>query len=311
MKAQAKANRKRWLRIIPFGLAIVVAFWLLSSYAVAYRFTRRLHPMRPEPAPAITWGTIESFRLSTLDGEELGAWYVEDRPDEPVVLLLHGHGGNRSHSLPRGEMMASLGCSVLMISLRAHGDSTGDFDDIGYSSRHDVVSAVDWIQKKHPHRPVIIWGQSMGAAAAVFAAQELGERVQGYILECPYQDLRTAVRNRTEYFLPIGMDRLAYVGLLTVSPLVLPDRDKISPVEEIGRIPASTPILIMAGCCDRRARPEEAQALYDRVQTHAQLVLFEGADHLQLMRTDSKRYAKGVQDFIAECRANSTHSTNE
>jgi len=311
MKAGAKANRRRWLRRIIFGLAILVAFWLISSYAVAYRFTRRLHAMRPEPTPAIPWGTIESFRLSTSEGEELGAWYVEARPDDPVVLLLHGHGGNRGHCLQRGEMMASLGYSVMMISLRAHGDSTGDFDDIGYSSRHDVVSAVDWIQKENPHRTVIIWGQSMGAAAAVFAARELGERVQGYILECPYQDLRTAVRNRTEYFLPLGMDRVAYVGLLTVSPLVLPDRDKISPLEEIGKIPPSTPILIMAGCRDRRARPEEAQALYNHVQTHAQLVLFEGADHLQLMRTDSKRYAKAVQDFITECRRNSTPVRNE
>jgi len=290
---------------------MAVAFWLFSSYAVAYRFTRRLHPVHPEPAPAISWGTIESFRLSTSDGEKLGAWYVDGRPNEPVMLLLHGHGGNRSHSLPRGEMAASFGCSVMMISLRANGDSTGDFDDIGYSARHDVVSAVDWIQKEHPHRPVVIWGQSMGAAAAVFAAQELGERVQGYILECLYQDLRTAVRNRTAYFLPLGMDRLAYLGLLTVSPLVLPETDKISPLEAIGKMPASTPILIMAGCCDRRARPEEARALYERVQSHAQLVLFDRADHLQLMRTDSEGYARAVQEFIAKCRVRSPENTNE
>src|SRR5260370_32510028 len=189
-------------------------------------------------------------------------------------------------------MAASLGCSVMMISLRANGDSTGNFDDIGYSARHDVVSAVDWIQKEHPHRPVVIWGQSMGVAAAGFAAQELGERVQGYILECLYQDLRTAVRNRTAYFLPLGMDRLAYLGLLTVSPLVLPETDKISPLEAIGKMPASTPILIMAGCCDRRARPEEARALYERVHSNAQLVLIDRTNQLQLIQTDTEVYHK-------------------
>src|SRR5262245_62938074 len=92
MKTLASLGIRRWLRRVLFGLTIVVAFWLLSSYAVAYRFTRRLHPMRPEPTPGIAWGTIDSFRLSTSDGEELGAWYVDGRPHEPVVLLLHGHG---------------------------------------------------------------------------------------------------------------------------------------------------------------------------------------------------------------------------
>jgi alpha-beta hydrolase superfamily lysophospholipase len=137
---------------------LAVAFWLLISYAVAYRCTRRLHAIRPEPVPPINWGTIESFRLSTSDGEDLGAWYVEGKQTGPVVLLLHGHGGNRGNCLRRAEMAASWGCSIMMISLRAHGDSTGDFDDMGYSARRDVVSAVDWIQKKHSDRPVVIWG---------------------------------------------------------------------------------------------------------------------------------------------------------
>jgi uncharacterized protein len=286
--------------LIAFALAI--ALWLLSSYAVAYRLTRRLHAIHPEPAPSITWGRIESFRLTTSDGEEIGAWYVDGKPNEPVVLLLHGHGGCRRNCLGRGELAASWGCAAMMISLRAHGDSTGDYDDIGYSARHDVVSAVEWIQKKHPDRPVVIWGESMGAAAAVFAAEELGNRVQGYILECPYQDLRTAVRNRTEFFLPPGLDRLAYAGLLTVSPLVMPDSDKISPVEAIGEVPASTPVLILAGSCDRRARPEEARALYDRIQDHAQLVIIVGADHMQLMRTDSVAYDKTAQEFLRKCQ---------
>jgi pimeloyl-ACP methyl ester carboxylesterase len=167
-----------------------------------------------------------------------------------------------------------------------------------------VVSAVDWIEKKHPNRPVVIWGQSMGAAAAVFAAKELGERAYGYILECPYRDLRTAVRNRTEYILPTGLDRLAYTGLLTVSPLIIPESDKISVIEAIGKIPPCMPVLILAGSCDRRARPEEARALHGRIQNHSQLVIIDGADHMQLMRTDPVGYGKTVQEFMMKCRVN-------
>ena len=63
-----------------------------------------------------------------------------------------------------------------MISLRAHGDSTGDLNDFGHSARHDVVTAVDWLEHNHPERPVVVWGQSLGAAAAIFTAEAIGRR---------------------------------------------------------------------------------------------------------------------------------------
>ncbi len=82
--------------------------------------------------------------------------------------------------------------------MRAHGDSSGEFNDIGYSARLDVVAAVEFLERRRPARPILIHGTSLGAAAATFAAEELGHRVHGYVLECPYRDLRTAVWNRAE-----------------------------------------------------------------------------------------------------------------
>ncbi len=111
-------------------------------------------------------------------------------------------------------MLAAQGCSVLMISLRAHGDSTGDFDDMGYCARNGIVASVEFLERRRPGKPIIVHGLSMGGAAAVFAASELAHRVQGYILDSPFRDLKLAVRNRTENALPPLLDRIAYMGLL-------------------------------------------------------------------------------------------------
>ena len=81
---------------------------------------------------------------------------------------------------------------------RAHGDSTGEFDDAGYGARRDVCAAVEFLERRRPGRPVIVDGNSLGSAAAIFAAGELGHRVAAYILECPYQDLKIAVWNRID-----------------------------------------------------------------------------------------------------------------
>ena len=144
-------------------------------------------------------------------------------------------------------MLASHGCTVLLVSLRAHGDSTGEFNDIGYSARQDVVTAIDFLETRRPAHPIVVHGTSMGAAAAVFASGELANRVHGYVLECPYADLKTAVWNRIENALPPGFDWLIYQGLVVVAPLVVPELDRISTVGAIQAAPPDVPILILAG----------------------------------------------------------------
>jgi pimeloyl-ACP methyl ester carboxylesterase len=292
-------SRKRLCFLFGFG----VVLWLLSSYAVAYKLSRRPQSIFPEPVPALSWGKVEPFQLLTSDGEELGAWFIDGRADQPLVLLLHGYGCCRTHFLGQAKLLADAGCPVLLISLRAHGDSTGEVNDIGLSARKDVVAAVEWLRAKHPNRPVVVWGQSLGSAAAVFAAEELGQRVQGYILECPYRDLRTAVRNRCELYLPPILSDLAYAGLSTVSPIILPDVDRISPVDSAASIPASARILVLAGAADRLARPEEARAIFEQVKSHARLVMIEGGDHGQLATADAEGFRAAVLGLVAECRS--------
>ncbi|MFI5453849.1 MAG: alpha/beta hydrolase [Isosphaerales bacterium] len=248
----------------------------------------------------MAWGPLENHRIKTSDGQEIGAWFVDGRDDAPSVLVLHGNRGSRRNSLSRAEMFVSQGYAVLMLSLRAHGDSTGDYHDIGFSARRDVCAAIEFLETHRAGQPVLIVGTSMGAAAAIFAAGELGHRVQGYVLESPYQDLKIATWNRTEVYLPAVLSHVAYTGLRIVGPLFLPDLEKISPLKAIAGIPNDVPVLILAGDADRLARPEEAQALHREVAAHGRLLLFPGAGHGDLFRSAPVLYARTVLDFCGE-----------
>jgi uncharacterized protein len=123
-----------------------------------------------------------------------------------------------------------------MISFRAHGDSTGEINDIGYSARHDVIAAVAFLEQRRPGKPILVHGTSLGSAAAAFASGELAGRVRGYVLECPYRDVKSAVWNRTREYLPPVLDVIAYAGLRLVAPLVLPDLDQMAPVFAVGGV---------------------------------------------------------------------------
>jgi pimeloyl-ACP methyl ester carboxylesterase len=141
----------------------------------------------------------------------------------------------------------------------------------------------------------------MGSAAAMFAAAELGNSVQGYIIECPYQNLSIAARNRTKMVLPWGLEWIAYCGLRCVAPLVVSDADKISPVDAVAAVPKNVPALVMAGKLDPLATPAEAEAIHDRIKDHATLELFERAGHIQCGASEPVRYAALVLGFIDGC----------
>jgi alpha-beta hydrolase superfamily lysophospholipase len=214
------------------------------------------------------------------------------------VVVLHGNRGCRRDGLTAAEFFAGQGCTVLLVSLRAHGDSSGEVNDFGYSARRDVVVAVEFLEKERPGRRIIVNGTSMGAAAAIFASAGLDKRISGYVLESPYRDLHRAVRNRTALYLPPVLDRIAYAGVAIMARLILPEADRISPMDHVGDIPASVPVLFLSGTSDERACSSEAQELCDRIAEHSRLVLFDGAGHGSLILADERRYGEVVTQLL-------------
>ena len=304
-RPRASSGRRRLRRCLII-LATLVPLWLLISLVIAHRLTHRSRPRFDEPAPRVAWAKFEPHRLRTGDGHEIGAWLAEGRPDFPSVVLIHGNGGHRATCLQRAELLEGEGYSVLPITVRAHGDSTGDFNDLGYSARHDVIAAVEFLERRRPGRPIFVLGASLGAAAATFASGDLGSRVSGYILEAPYDNLKAAVRNRTSSVLPIGLEWVAFRGLLMVSPLVLPDLDRISPRDAIAGVPADVPVLLIAGRHDRKATPEQVEGLFDRVRSHGRFVIFEDAGHLLFLQADPVLYRNTVLGFLDDARSRKT-----
>lgn len=304
-QSSTKPGVWRWIVRAVVGSTVLAMCWIIASYAMAHYLTRRTGSgvAAEEAIPDCLANKVEAFRLETSDGQKLGAWYLPGREQAPVVVLLHGNGGSRTTCIDQALLLQEAGMAVLLPTLRAHGDSTGEMNDYGYSARQDVIAAVNWIRKKED-RPLVIWGQSLGSAAALFAAKELGTQVQGYILECPFADLRTAVRNRTRLRLPMVLDSVAYAGLVAVAPLVLPQFDDISPKKAAHDVPREIPVLLLAGGQDQRATPEEAQAIAEQIPGKSEVVVFESAQHLQLLVADATKYRQKTLDFIQRCGKN-------
>ena len=296
----AVKRRRTWKQRLLRATLVLMVIWAVACGLAAWKLTRRLRSAYDEPAPRIDGVTVENHRLSTADGHDIGAWYIPGRPGRGTVLVLHGYASSRSRMRRLVTALAEDGLGVMAITFRAHGDSSGQVNDIGYSARHDVVAAVEFLERRRPGGRVVVCGTSQGAAAAIFAAGELGTRVHGYLLDCPYRDLETAVWKRVSGRLPPVLDYAVYAGLRLWAPAFMPvPVERVDPCARIGDIPDSVPVVIAAGEFDRYVGMDEIEALLEPVKSHGQVVVFPRARHSRLFRADPVRYRQVLGQLLA------------
>lgn len=120
-------SRRYWFNLIGFSLvAIVVGYfayvYLGVSYFMAKGFTepRRMEVCRVTPADKGL--AYEDVEFTTEDGITIHGWYIPSE-NHAAVILLHSMASNRMGTMDHALMFARHGYSMLMIDLRAHGES--------------------------------------------------------------------------------------------------------------------------------------------------------------------------------------------
>ncbi|MFP2912172.1 alpha/beta hydrolase [Pyxidicoccus sp. 3LFB2] len=238
-------------------LLLLAALAAATGALTARSLTRRAAALYPEPPPP-DW---EAVSLTAEDGLRLGGWLRRGDAGAPCVLALHGNGSSRTGLRAVLDVLSEDGTCVLALSLRAHGDSEGEVNDFGWSATRDVRAGLAFLRRELPERRRLIYGTSLGAATALYAAKDTGTDVDGYALESPYRDLETAVRNRLRMRLGI-VEPLAFITLWPWGTLTLPvEPALLRPVDAVRGVPESVPLLLLAGESDLHATPEEAAAI--------------------------------------------------
>lgn len=297
---QPLRHNRKWIRRCLISVLAVSLAWAALSFVAVSLLTRRAGPEYTERVPSVPWASFEAVRLDTQDHEQLGAWFHLGKPGRPVAILMHGNGADRSACIPQARLAIEEGWSVLLVTARAHGDSSGTFNDIGYSARRDILAAHAYVIHRLPDSRIILWGGSLGAAAAVFATAEFELPIAGLVLECPYPDLTTAVRRRLEIYLPNPIAIVAGLGMRGAAACIIPDFDKISPETAIARLPRPIPVLILAGSEDRRAAPDDAERILKNVphSSTARLVVIRNGAHLDLESANPTDYRAAIRNFL-------------
>ncbi len=182
-----------WVSVVASGAA---AAYLIIGYVVAVRLSAPAHqPIERTPADVGLGYQEVAFR--STDGIPLKAWWIGKGGSSRAALLVHGFDGDKSDPqvVETARVYHRAGFNVLMLDLRANGESEGERVTLGYREVRDVRAALSWLESRGFGPPnVVLHGWSMGGATVVRAAP--GSGVAAVVEEAGYADLPPLLRER-------------------------------------------------------------------------------------------------------------------
>lgn len=157
----------------------------------------------------------ELVKAQTSDGYLLNGFFVPGTKGKPVILHVHGYGGNFYanqfvHTI--GDMLSANGCSFLTIETRGSYDQQGlavygkGFDQTGaYMERladayRDIDAWIDFLLKKGFDQ-IVLEGHSLGTVKSVRYMHEglYSKLVMKLVLLCPFDRFSLAEKSTCGY----------------------------------------------------------------------------------------------------------------
>ena len=130
------------------------------------------------------------------NGVTLSAWSCDRGKDAPLVILFHGYAAEKTCLIREARTFLDLGASVLLVDFRGSGGSSEDYTTVGVCEADDVAAVVRYASGHLPHSSIVLFGQSMGAAAILRAVKVHGIAPDGVIVEAVFDSMLNTVRNR-------------------------------------------------------------------------------------------------------------------
>ena len=214
---------------------IVWVVLLLSGLWIALRWfeTAMIYiPSRQFYAHPGSYGLLwEKVALTASDGVKLQAWFIPaGHEDAPVMLGLHGNGGNLSDRVEKIKLFHSAGAAQLWVDWRGYGESAGSPSEAGLY--RDAQAAWNWltVAKSIPASRIVLYGESLGCGPAVEMA--LRQKAAGLIVDSGFTSVPDMARLILPWF-PRRLIKTRFDNLAKLPRVKIPTLFLHSPEDDI------------------------------------------------------------------------------
>jgi uncharacterized protein len=271
------------------GVGLLVVLWMTSP-------SRR----PPEATPASFGLGYRDVEFPSTDGVRLSAWWVPVEDSSMAAVFVPGWGGYKfdEHLLQTLPVYHDAGYSVLLLDLRAQGESDGTRRTLGYREVRDVRGALTWLQEQGfgPDQ-IVLHGWSMGGATALRAAPETG--VAAVVEEAAYADLPLLLMGEIPDFVRFG--RPLRPAILLAGRL-FPDFDPwdVVPKKEATKLSKEGVPLFIIHSTEDDIVPYEQAKILAAAYPEASVWMLEGYGHVEAYQ--HPEYAGRLRAFLDASR---------
>jgi len=224
--------------------------------------------------------TYEAFNVTTKDSINIASWFIPNKLKKGTVLMVHGFDMNKSHMLKRASFFHKKGYSIILLDLRARGESGGDKANTGKKNAFEIAEVYNYYKNNFAnYGDITLYGFSHGGRAVIFGASMIG-KVEKVILESPPYQLGESFKRQYR----------------------LPNAPKISevPINEALTNISNAPLLLLIGDSDTAIIESEAMTLIEHsTNANSKVVIFDNTTHHVFSDNNIIKYENVVFEFIS------------
>lgn len=248
---------------------------------------------------------FRTVHVTSGDGTPLIAHSLEENPQSPRwVIFAHDYHGSWTDGLLYARHYAQKGYNLLLVEMRGHGASGGNWIGMGYLDSLDLLAWCNWIvETAGLSASIAIHGSSMGAAAALLCAGEsaLPSQVRAVVCENVFTDAWNAIVN---LYHGLGMDIHPALDLVRSSLRRQKggyDLSLASPIDYLDDV--SIPVLFAHAAHDTLVAPYMSVQMYRAAcEKHPEaghaIASFDHAGHQMSCLGDEQEFYTAVFDFL-------------
>ena len=254
----------------------------------------------PRPAnlqtPADYVLPFETITLTNARNIRLEGWLIRQPSGKGTVLMFHGYGSSKSSLLPAASEFQKLGYDTLLVDFYGSGGSQGNETSVGFHEADDVLSAVEFVRRQSPHKPLILYGVSMGAAAILRAVDASPIEPDALVLECPFDRLLSTVQNR---FRAMRLPSFPSAQLLVFWGGVQQGYNgfNYNPADYAREV--HCPVLLLHGEKDARVTLPQMDRLVRNLNSASRYKVFAGLEHQSYVTVRPDEWRSYVREFLA------------
>ncbi|MBK7938719.1 MAG: alpha/beta fold hydrolase [Lewinellaceae bacterium] len=309
-------KKQKLLKATKILVALVLVFAILVAFVVenvlpysgikpfrmipaenAWRFPRGYAPENYDLAGI-------KINIPAKDGVNLSGWFLsgETNPAKATVIILHGIGACKETQFERAKILTQQGYNSVVLDLRAHGESGGDYCTFGYHEKYDIQAVVDSVLPMTGGKPVGIWGASLGGAVAL-QAMELDQRIAFGVIESTFDEFeKVAMEYGADMMFGLKSKWLTNRVLNKSGNIARFDPQSVKPVVSAAAI--HRPVLFMHGDRDNKIPIEFNLRNYNAVQSdEKQWITVKNAGHNNLWHAQGSDLKVRVLTFLQQAIA--------